>query len=169
MIDEIDSSILTILQENARTSNAEIARQVGLVPSAIGERVKKLEERGVIRGYGLELDARKLGLGLMAFIFVGSEEAVGSECTGEALARIPEVQEVHHTAGEDCYLIKVRVAGTEELRDLLRYKLGAIETIRSTRSVITLATIKETAKLPLENSPEEAPEETMTVLKGGRP
>jgi len=149
MFDDIDLDILTILQENSRTSNAEIARQVGLVPSAITERIKKLEERGTIRAYGLELDARQLGLGLTSFIFVRAEEAVGSEATGQRLAAIPEVQEVHHIAGEDCYLVKVRSTDTLDLRDLLQHKLAAIETIRSTRTVIALATIKETSRLPV--------------------
>src|SRR5438874_13574883 len=108
MIDEIDWQILSILQENARTSNAEIARQVGMVPSAIFERIRKLEEREIITEYTLRLSPRALGLGLLAFIFVRADERVGSNETAAVLAQIPEVQEVHHIAGEDCYLVKVR-------------------------------------------------------------
>ena len=120
MIDDIDRKLLNILQEDARISNAELARRVGMAPSGILERVKKLEERGLIRGYQARLDSKKLGSGLVAFAFVKSDERVGGIESAESLAAIPEVQEVHHIAGEDCYLIKIRVADVEALGRLLR-------------------------------------------------
>src|SRR6185312_2571778 len=126
MIDDTDHEILNILQENARTSNAEIARQLGMAPSAILERIRKLEARGLLRGYEARLDAAELGLGLLAFVFVRADERVGCPQAGEALAAIPEVQEVHHIAGEDCYLVKVRTADTASLGRLLRERFGAI-------------------------------------------
>src|SRR5262245_31048328 len=110
MFDEIDLQILNILQQNARISNAEIARQVGMAPSAVLERIRKLETRGVIQGYEARINPESLGLHLLAYVFVRSEERLGDKHTGELLAQIPEVQEVHHIAGEDCYLAKVRVA-----------------------------------------------------------
>ncbi len=70
MINEIDAKILNIIQQDARISNAEIARQVGLAPSAVLERVRKLEERGVIRGYAAEIDAAQVDFGLTAFVAV---------------------------------------------------------------------------------------------------
>lgn len=149
MIDAVDRKILEILQTNARISNAEIARRVDMAPSAVYERIKKLEERGVICGYTSRLDARALGLGLLAFIFVRAEEGVGDTGTAELLARIPEVQEVHHIAGEDCYLVKVRTADTEALGQLLREQFGTLESVRSTRTTIVLETTKETNGLPL--------------------
>src|SRR6478672_11712854 len=85
MIDRIDAEILRILQANARTSNAEIARQVGLAPSAVFERIRKLEERGVISGYEAKLNPRALGLGLVAYIYVRADEPVGSLRAGQAL------------------------------------------------------------------------------------
>lgn len=156
MIDDVDGQILTIIQRNARAANAEIARQVGMAPSAIHERLRKLEARGVIAGYEARLCAPALGLGLVAFIFVRADERVGDPAVGEQLAVIPQVQEVHHVAGEDCYLVKVRVADTAELGRLLREGFGAIECIRSTRSTIVLTTIKETAQLPLSHLAPEA-------------
>ena len=81
MIDVIDAKILTILQENARTSNAEIARQVDLAASAVFERIRKLEERGVIEGYTARVNANAVGLPLLAFIFVRDEERPGEEIT----------------------------------------------------------------------------------------
>jgi Lrp/AsnC family leucine-responsive transcriptional regulator len=148
MIDDIDRQILALLQENARIPNAEIARQVGMAPSAILERIRKLEERGVIQGYAVRINPDAFGLGLMAYVFVRADERAGATTTAEEMARIPEVQEIHHVAGEDCFLVKVRVRGTRELGALLRDGFGAIETIRSTRSTIVLDTVKETTALP---------------------
>ena len=104
MIDDIDKQILTIIQQDARITNAEIARQVGLAASAVLERVRKLEECGIIRGYATELDASQIGFGLTAFVAVRTKE-----CSDEAdriLSEIPEVLEVHDIAGDDDYLLK---------------------------------------------------------------
>ena len=150
-IDAADRKILTILQENARTPNVEIARRLKLAPSAVLERIRKLEKRGAIRGYEAQLDAAMLDLGLVAYIFVRAEERVGSTAVGDALAAISGVQEVHHVAGEDCYLVKVRAASTEALGHLLRERFGAIRAITSTRTTVVFTTVKETAKLPIEN------------------
>lgn len=150
MIDEIDREILTIVRGNARMSNAEIARQIGMAPSAIFERIRKLEARGVIRGYEARINPAPVGLGMLAFIFVRAAERVGSLETGKQLAQIPEVQEVHQVAGEDCYLVKVRVTDTEGLGRLLRDRFSELDSIISTRTTIVLATLKETAQLPLE-------------------
>ena len=149
MNDDIDTVILTILQQDARTSNAEIARQVGMAPSAILERIRKLEARGVIEGYSARINARALDLGLLAFIFVRADERLGAENAAEQLAAIPEVQELHHVAGEDCYLVKVRVANTDALARLLREQFAAIPSVHSTRTTIVLTTVKETAALPI--------------------
>lgn len=153
MNDDIDMHILAILQHNARTSNAEIARQLVMAPSAILERIRKLEARGLLLGYEARIAPRALDLGLLAFVFVRADERLGSDRAGRALAAIPEVQEVHHIAGEDCYLVKVRTASTEALGRLLRERFGAIEDVRSTRTTIVLSTLKETARLPLPDTP----------------
>lgn len=147
MIDDIDRRLLNFLQDDARVSNAELARRVGMVPSGVLERVKKLEERGLIRGYEARLDARKLGWGLVAFTYVKSDDRVGGIDSAQELAAIPEVQEVHHIAGEDCFLIKIRVVDVEALGRLLREKIGSIPAIRSTRTTIVMETLKETAKV----------------------
>src|SRR4051812_27597630 len=134
MIDKLDGSILSILQENARISNAAIARRVGLAPSAVLERIRKLERGGVIRGYEPRLNPNEIGVPLLAFIFVHADERIGGLETGRKIARFPEVQEVHQVAGEDCYLVKVRVRDTEALGSLLRDSFGALSTMRSTRT-----------------------------------
>ena len=149
MIDDIDTHILTILQRDARASNAEIARQLGMAPSGIFERIRKLEAKGVITSYAARIAPEAIDLSLLAFIFVRADERLGSRAVGDRIAGMPEVQEVHHVAGEDCYLVKARVANTEALANLLRDGFGAIPEVRSTRTTIVLRTIKETGALPL--------------------
>jgi Lrp/AsnC family transcriptional regulator, leucine-responsive regulatory protein len=151
MIDAQDREILNILQKNARTSNAEIARQLGMAPSAILERIRKLEARGVIQGYEARIDPEALGLGLLAYVFVRELGAHSETGVGEALARIPEVQEVHHIAGEDCFLVKVRTADARSLGRLLRDPFVSSGSVR-TRTTVVLETLYETARLPLEAS-----------------
>jgi len=122
----------------------------GEILAAVFERIRKLEKRGVIQGYETRVNPQVLDLGLVAFIFLRAQEPVGSLETGKHLAQFPEVLEIHDVAGEDCYLVKVRVASTEALGALLREKIGPIKAISSTRTIIVLATVKETAQLPLE-------------------
>ncbi|AGW13764.1 Lrp/AsnC family transcriptional regulator [Megalodesulfovibrio gigas] len=147
-LDRIDVQILRLLQENARISNAAIAREVGMAPSAVLERIRKLERRQVILGYTAQLNPAALGRGLTAFTNVRTEEAVGATEAGEELARLPGVQEVHHTAGQDCYLVKLRVADTTALAQLLK-QFGAVPTVRDTRTTIVLTTVCESNPLPL--------------------
>lgn len=148
MIDNIDRQILTILQQDARTSNAEIARQIGLVPSAVLERIRKLEERGVIRGFHTDIDPRAVDCGLLAFVAVRTSEC--GSAAEEALAAIPEVLEVHDVAGEDSFWLKIRSKDTEELGRLLREKIKPIPTVLGTRTTVVLETYKETTDLPID-------------------
>ena len=148
MIDDNDRKILNIIQQDGRIASAEIARQVGLAPSAVHERLKKLEERGVVRGYNACIDPKKVGFGLIAFVFVRTNEC--GDGTDELLATIPEVLEVHDVAGEDSYLLKVRASDPEDLALLLREKLKAIPSVISTRTTVVLQTVKETSMLPLD-------------------
>jgi len=149
MIDGTDRTILMMLQENARVSNAEIARQVEMAPSAVLERIRKLEDRGVIKGYAAHLDPRALGQGLLAYVLVRTDCGAWQAETAAKIAAIPEVQEVHHVAGEDCFLVKVRTRDTAALGSLLRDRVSAIEAVRSTRTTIVLDTVKETTEIDL--------------------
>ncbi|HEY0780559.1 MAG TPA: Lrp/AsnC family transcriptional regulator [Gemmatirosa sp.] len=148
MLDAIDRQILTVLQENARTPHAELARRIGMAASAVVERVRKLEERGVIRGYALDLDPRAVDLGLLAFVFVRTTDR-GSPETAERLAHVPGVLEVHDVAGEDCYLVKVRAASPEDLYERLRDTFNEVPSVLSTRTTIVLKTLKTTTVLPM--------------------
>lgn len=153
MLDEKDARILEILQKDGRATNVELARAVELTPSATLERVRKLEERGLVKGYTAILDPRAVGLGLVAFIFMRVEERDGvlgsEEQTAEALSALPSVLELHHLAGEDCFLLKVRARDTDDLYRILRDDFGGFKTIRGTRTTIVLKTVKETTALPV--------------------
>ena len=151
MINDIDKQIVKILQQDGRMSNAEIARQVGLAASAVLERIRKLEERGVIEGYFASIDPKEVGFGLVAFVFVRTNEC--GDGTDELLAEIPEVLEVHDVAGEDSYLLKVRASDPEDLARLLREKLKAIPSVVTTRTTVVLQTLKENGPLQIEALP----------------
>lgn len=148
-MDEKDLQILSILQRDGRMSNAEIARRLGMAASAVLERIRKLEQRGAIRGYHARLDPEILGAGLLAYVFVQVDDRQEEEATGKLLARLPQVQEVHHIAGEDCYLVKLRCASTAELGRLLQQGLGEFKSIRRTRTTIALGTLKEELDIPV--------------------
>jgi Lrp/AsnC family transcriptional regulator, leucine-responsive regulatory protein len=150
LLDDIDRRILGALQENARTSQAEIARSVGLAPSAVLERLRKLEAAGVIRGYAALLDPGAIDQRLLAFVAMRTTDRPGEVRVGRAVAELPEVLEVHHVAGDDCLLLKVRARDTADLASLLRDRLGGLKGIRSTRTTIVLESIKESPRLPLD-------------------
>jgi Lrp/AsnC family leucine-responsive transcriptional regulator len=146
-LDKIDLSILRFMQENARISNADLARELEMAPSAVLERVKKLEQKNVILQYTTRLNPAAVQQKLLAFISIKSSEGMGSNNTAKQLAKIPEVQEVHHIAGEDCYLVKVRTADSASLMDLMRNSFSKIPNILSTRTTIVLETVKEEQQL----------------------
>ncbi|OGU55670.1 MAG: AsnC family transcriptional regulator [Ignavibacteria bacterium RBG_13_36_8] len=149
MYDEKDLKILNLLQNDARITNAEIARQVEMAPSAVLERIRKLEEKGIISGYEAKIDNNKLNLGLTAFLSIKTADRAGEITTALEISKIPEVQEVHHVAGDDCYLIKVKAKDNQALAKLMREKLGQISSITSTKTTIVLETVKESSKIPL--------------------
>lgn len=155
IIDDIDVVILDILQSNARVTQADIAKKVGLAPSAVLERLRKLEAKGVIREFTARVDPRVVELGLLAFVSVRSSEHGPEMPLALALSGIPEVLEVHHVAGEDCYLLKVRARDAEHLGQLLRSRISSMPTVTSTRTTIVLETVKESSRLPLGSRSDE--------------
>lgn len=150
-LDPIDIRILELLQENARISNADIARELEMAPSAVLERIKKLEQKEVIRKFTTRLDPQMLHQNLLAFVTIKSGEGFGKGTTAKALASIPEVQEVHIIAGEDCYLVKIRTTDSASLMHLMRTSFSRIGDIVSTRTTIVLETVKEEQELVLSN------------------
>jgi Lrp/AsnC family leucine-responsive transcriptional regulator len=149
MLDPTDLEIVRLLQENARLPQVEIARSIGLAPSAVMERLRKLEARGVISGYVALIDPRALDQRLLAFIAVRTSDRPGEGRVGRELAAVPEVLEVHHVAGEDCLMLKVRVRDPEHLAQILRDRLGRVAGVQSTRTTIVLESIKESARLSI--------------------
>lgn len=131
-------------------TQVEIAKAVGLAPSAVLERMRKLEARGAIRGYAALIDPHVLEHRMLAFVAVRTS-AVGHEEREVArqLAAIPEVLEVHYVAGDDCLLLKMRARDAEHIGDLLRGRVSVVPGVRSTRTTIVLGSMKESPRLPI--------------------
>ena len=150
MIDKKSLKILGILQEKARIPNTEVSRQVGLAPSAVLERIRKMESQGIIDGYEVRLNPERFNRNQVAFINVTTRnECDTNGSIGQELTKIEEIQEVHYTAGDDSYLVKVRVADTTELNSVLREKIAVIDGVTTTKTSTVLATYKETARIPI--------------------
>jgi len=147
VLDKTDLHILRLMQDNARISNADLARELGMAPSGVLERVKKLEQKGVILQYTARIDPAALRQKMLAFIFMKAADGPGCNDTAKELARIPEVQEVHHVAGDDCYLVKVRTYDSSTLMSLMRNSFSTIPNLLSTRTTIVLETVKEQQQL----------------------
>lgn len=146
-LDEVDLKILRMMQDNARINNSELARELGMAPSAVLERVKKLEQKEVLLAYYAKINPIALNQKMLSFIFIKADEIIGDERTGKLLAEIPEVLEVHDIAGDDGYLVKVRTQDSLALVHLMRNSLSKIEGVISTRTIIVLQTVKEDNKI----------------------
>ena len=147
-MDATSLEILKILQEKARIPNIEVSRQVGLAPSAVLERIRKMEKQGIIDGYEVRLNPEQFNRSQVAFVHVKTS-CIKCDAVGDNLSRIPEIQEVHFVSGSDCYLVKVRCADTTSLGQLLQEKITTIEGVVSTRTETVLSTVKETSRIPL--------------------
>lgn len=151
MLDDVSLKILKILQKKARIPNVEVARQVGMAPSAVLERIRKLEKMGFIDGYEVRLNPRRFGKSQVAFIHVhtsGKSEAHGLVDT---LAAISQIQEIHYVAGHDGYLLKVRETDTGSLGRLVRERIAPLKGVISTHTTIVMNTFKETARIPIDD------------------
>lgn len=151
MIDKTSLEILKILQDKARIPNVEVSRQVGLAPSAVLERVKKMEKMGIIDGYEVTLNPILFHRALLAYIYVTPASGYDSS-VGEALSEIPDIQEVHFLSGGDYYIAKVRCKDNATLGAIIQTKIKTIEGVVETRSEIALSTNKETSRFPLPQS-----------------
>lgn len=152
-LDEVDAKILEILQNNARTTQADIAKAVGLAPSAVLERIRKLEARGAIREYVTTIDPHLTNRAMLAFVAVRTSELGPEQSSAKALAQIPEVMEIHHVAGDDCFFLKVRARDAEHLGQMLRRQIATVAGVTSTRTTIVLETVKETSRIPIVRDP----------------
>jgi len=149
-LDAIDRKILSLLQDNAKMAQAEVAKEVGLTAPSVNERIRKLERAGYIRGYVAVLDEKKLGHDITAFVEVFVEHPKFEESFIEAVSVHDEVLECHHITGEFSLLLKVRVPDMTAFRRLLIEKLNSLRGVRQTRTVMVLATAKEGRRLKLD-------------------
>lgn len=141
-IDPIDRQILRLLRQDGRMAHSAIAKEVGLSGPAVHERVRKLEQRGVIASYTAVLDPEVLDRPDMAFVMVTLSEGNEFAADDPIVARIceePDVLEFHRIAGEDCYMIKIRTATSKDLEQLLR-RIRSIRGVARTRTTIVLST-----------------------------
>ncbi len=142
-MDAIDRDLIGILQKSGRATQMELARAVGLSQPAVAERIRKLEERGVITGYAARVDPEKLGLDVTALIGVGIEHPRYFAAFAKKVMNLPEVLECHRVAGEDSYVLKVRTKNTRTLDRLLIQVLRTIPGVTRTQTTIVLASVKE--------------------------
>ncbi|HYI45866.1 MAG TPA: Lrp/AsnC family transcriptional regulator [Actinomycetota bacterium] len=155
-LDRTDRQILKLLREDGRISHAAIAKQVGLSGPAVHERVRKLEQSGVIASYSAILDPQVLERPHVAFIQVNLTEGAEFVADEPIVARIcdePDVLEFHRIAGEDCYLIKARTQTNKDLEQLLR-RVRSLPGVAKTRTTIVLSTELERPSIEV---PEEGP------------
>ncbi len=151
-LDSIDCRILSILQENGRITNVKLASEVGLSPPTVLERVRKLEERGIIEKYVALVDPDKVGRGLCAFVLVSltfHREKIIERFRKEILDH-PAVLECHHVAGEGDFLLKVVEGDIQGYRDFLVNTLTRLEGVQRVTSMIVLESLKRDTQLPVE-------------------
>jgi Lrp/AsnC family leucine-responsive transcriptional regulator len=138
-LDELDLRLLTALQRNGRSTYADLAAHVGLKTSAVHDRVKRLEQRGFVRGYGARIDARRIGLGLVAFVSAFTTPDADYDETVRALAALPEVCEIHSVAGEESYILKVITRSTDHLDDFLS-RVKSVKGVARSKTTVVLST-----------------------------
>ncbi len=157
-MDELDRQIVCLLQADNRLSSAEIGQAVGLSVSAANERVRRLNNSGVIRGNHAVLDPDRVDLPLCAFVFVDLAPHPDEAGFRSGIARRPEVQEAHQVAGAHCYLLKVRAGGTRALQRFLTEHVKSQPDVLRTETVLVLETVKETPELALRQPAADRPE-----------
>ena len=128
---------------------ADLASHLGISGPATADRVRKLEERGVIQRYVAQIDPQSLGYDLTAFIAITLERPCDRDAFLTQVHTLPEIQECHHVAGDYDYLLKVRCQGTRGLEHLITAGIKQISSGIKTRTTITLSTVKETIALPI--------------------
>jgi Lrp/AsnC family leucine-responsive transcriptional regulator len=149
IMDTLDKKALTFLMRNGRATWADLGELLGLSAPSAADRVRKLEEAKVITGYAALLDATALGYPLTAFIFVTLAGQRNRATFLRAIAKMDQVTECHHVAGDDDYLLKARCRTTADLDHLLAHQLKQKLGIARTRTTIVLATAKETVQIPI--------------------
>ncbi|MGI5291072.1 Lrp/AsnC family transcriptional regulator [Nonomuraea polychroma] len=149
-MEEIDRRIVTLLARDGRMSFTDLARETGLSVSAVHQRVRRLEKRGVLRGYAAIIDHDAIGLPLTAFVSIKPIDPAAPDDAPERLAHLAAIEACHSVAGDESYILKVRVASPVALEDLLQQIRAAANV--STRTTVVLSTPYE------HRAPDVAPE-----------
>lgn len=143
MVDAVDRQILSILLPDAAISKAEVARRIGLAPSAVSERVRRMEAEGLIQGYEVRCNPKKLGKPLLAFVFVTDAKPTQGFDTAAALSKVTGLEELHKLAGEDCFVLKLRAADTDALNVVIDHEINTVPSVTRVRTTIVLKSICE--------------------------
>lgn len=149
--DQIDRKILEILQKDGKITNSQLSKEVGLSPAPTLERVKKLEQSGIIKNYHAQLSREKIGLGVMTMVqvsLVGHKKVVTDSFVSR-ICEIPEVIECHHVTGSCDFLLKVVSKDISSYQKLMIEKINEIEEVSSTQTMVILSTFKESKVLPI--------------------
>lgn len=148
MLDTIDIKILETLQENARTKRNALAEEVGLSLPSLSDRLKKLEDNGIIEGYFTKLNRKVFGYDLMAFILVVMDSSKNYDKLSEKVLKTPEILECHSILGEGSHILKALVKDTDSLEKLLS-QIQSWPGVTRTITSFVLSTIKETTKIKI--------------------
>ena len=146
-LDDTDRQLLALLQKDDRLSLAELGKSVGLAPSSVNERIKRLTTRGVIEGFHVHVVPESLGLDLLAFVFVGWSNPATEAPFLARVAAAPAVLECHHVTGSWNYLLKVRLPNTRDLERFLGQVVKEVQGVERTETIIALSSAKETTTL----------------------
>ena len=151
MLDELDSTILEILQSEARISNTELARRVNLSPPATLARVRRLEESGYIERYVALVDRRRIGYDMFCFVRVSLQLHDIEQVTGfrEAVQQMPEILECHHVTGDYDYILKVVERNTKDLEHFLINQLTPIPGVARIYTSLVLNEVKSSTVMPI--------------------
>lgn len=149
-LDEIDLQILRELQASSKITNAALAQRIGISPPATMERVRRLEQSGVITGYVALVDPDAIGGAITALVYVslGSHSKTSLERAKEMLGRFDDVMACWHTAGDEDFVLQVLVADMQQYERFVSQKLTTVPNIRTIRTAFVLSVIKQTTELP---------------------
>jgi Lrp/AsnC family transcriptional regulator for asnA, asnC and gidA len=147
-LDDTDRAILRALQSDARTPFSEIAREIDMSSATVHDRVNRMEEAGVIKGYHANVDAKAVGLGTSAVVGLRIEQGREEE-TLDRLAEIEGVQEVNLTTGEWDIILRVYAEDTDSLRDLMFEEIADMDGFSRSQTMVVLGTEYESEELPL--------------------
>jgi DNA-binding Lrp family transcriptional regulator len=150
-LDVIDHKLLDILQANGKITNAQLSKDVGLSPAPTLERVKKLEQSGIIQSYHAQVNREKVGLGVMTYVQVtlkGHQKSIIEAFTNK-INKVPEIIECHHVTGQCDFLLKVIAKDINHYQQLIMDTINEIEVVASTQTMVILQTIKNSKVLPV--------------------